>query len=228
MSLFDEIEFEDDILSYEEEHLLFVGDLVLYEIPTDRFYIASYSAFAYSPSIALDNKDNQIVMGVSLTEADLKDEIVYSDVLMMNFLLAEPLKLPFMYYGKDKRPYIQAYVKNQFKIYVNKFRKECPDYEKIKTLKIYMPRIDDLKKFKHNKDSYSCISDYLGNEPVDKFRERLEKSKVYALDKNNNLCRFIMNSECPEEKEVEELDYDTCEFLCVFRDVVVRKQGDLY
>lgn len=228
MSLFDEVEFEDDILSYEEEHLLFVGDLVLYEIPTDRFYIASYSAFAYSPSIALDNKDNQIVMGVSLTEADLKDEIVYSDVLMMNFLLAEPLRLPVMYFGKDKRPYIQTYVKNQFKIYVNKFRKECPDYEKIKTLKIYMPRIDDLKKFKHNKDSYSCISDYLGSEHVDNFRERLEKSKVYALDKNNNICRFNMSSECPEEKEVEELDYDFCEFLCVFRDVVVRKQGDLY
>jgi len=228
MSLFDEIEFDDYSLTYEEEHLLFVGDLVLYEIPTNRFYIASYSAFAYSPSIALDNKDNQIVMGVSLNEADLKDEIVYSDVLMMNFLLAEPLRLPFMYYGKDKRPYIQAYVKNQFKIYVNKFRKDCPGYDKIKTLKIEMPRIDDLKKFKHNKDSYKCISDYLGNEPVDKFRERLEKSKVYALDKNNNLCRFNMSSECSEDKEVEELDYDVCEFLCVFRDVVVRTENDLY
>ena len=228
MSLFDEIEFDDDSLTYEEEHLLFVGDLVLYEIPTNRFYVASYSAFAYSPSVALDNKDNQIVMGVSLIEADLKDEIVYSDVLMMNFLLAEPLKLPFMYYGNDKRGYIQAYVKNQFKIYVNKFRKECPDYEKIKTLKIEMPRIDDLKKFKHNKDSYKCISDYLGNESVDKFRERIEKSKVYALDKNNNLCRYNMSSECPEDKEVEELDYDTCEFLCVFRDVVVRTENDLY
>ena len=229
MSLFDDLEIDVDDGFYCEKHEITVGDLVLYEIPTERFYISAYTEYTYEPQIARDNKDNQIVIGVSLSEQDLFNDIISCDVMMMNFLMAEALTLPFMYLNQDKKKFIQPYVKSQFKNYVKRFIKECPNYEKIKNLKIEMPTVDDLKKFKHCENVYGCISDYLKDESIDRFRERLEHSKVYALDELNMLCQFNMSYECSEDDEVSKhLEFEKCEFLCIFRNVVVREKGQLY
>lgn len=205
---FSQIDFKDD---NDLEDRLNIGDVIYYDPVSFSF---SYASENHIISPEYLKNWNVIMIGIII---DVHSDNTV-DILMSGFLMSEPLRLPAMYYHKEKRKYIRNYAKDMFRRYVSAFFKQCPGYEDLLKLDITMPTLDNLYTIYQNKDTiFDEIRKCSDSNNLKTFLSRLFNNYLYATHKElMYMVKYVDGSDKPE---IIIPDAKRADFLCVFRNV---------
>ena len=148
-----------------------IGDLVYFSKEQNKFVF-------YKPTWNIpENDPAYISIGVVLAQTST----FKTTVLIKSFLMEDALRIPFSYMSKPQ--YIPVYIKQMFDRYTRGFIKKCPNYKKLKKMKLRILSLDNLLDFLCYNQMFEQLKKLIGEEKTKEFYNKIDNYPIYINDR---------------------------------------------